>query len=103
MSQKTLSNIQILEEVRALVRQNRIRWRGHAETRMMERGYERGQVRECLLSGRFVESPIIPNKGGDIQYEFKIGASVDGVAIEVVASLVPETRVVVITVIDPNS
>ena len=103
MPNEGLTNNQVLEGMRALVRQGKISWKKHAEKRMAERGYERGQVKQCLLSGHFVEPPVIPNKGGEIQYEFKIHANVDGMAIDVVASLVPETKVVVISVINPNS
>ncbi len=98
-----LSDGEVLEGVRTLVSQGRISWKYHAKLRMAERGYEPGEIRQCLLSGHFVEGPVIPNRAGDVQYEFKMRATVDSVAIDVVASLVPESKVVVISVIDPNS
>jgi hypothetical protein len=98
-----LTDNQVLDGVRVLVRQNKIRWTDHSEQRMEERGYDRGQIRQCLLSGVFVQRPVIPNRTGPLQYEVKMRAKVDGVWIEVVASLVPVTKVVVITVIDPEN
>lgn len=103
MSREGLTDTQVLDETRMLVGQGQIRWSAHAEQRMAERGYERGQIKECLLSGYFIEPPTVPNMGGNLQYKFRIHGNIDGEAIEVVASLVPENRVVVITVIDPNS
>lgn len=70
---------------------------------MAERGYERDQVRQCLLSGHFIEQPYIPNTSGDIEYKFTIKANVDGMEIVVVASLVPDKKVAIITVYDPNT
>lgn len=102
MSFAELSDDQVLQGTRELVRLNKIRWKSHAEIRMAQRGFDRGQVRKCLLVGGYIERPIIPNKAGDIQYEFKIGATVDGMPIHVVASYYPDTKVVVITVIDPS-
>jgi hypothetical protein len=99
LSQATLTDNQVLAEVRRLVRIGKIRWKDHAEIRMAERGYERGQVKQCLLSGRFNEALTVPNNAGDLQYVFKISANIDGMPIDVVASLYPEARVVVITVI----
>lgn len=99
MTYVPLTDNQVLDETRILVRKNKVGWTIHAEERMAERGYERGQVKQCLLSGHFIEQPTIPNKGGDIQYKFKLHASVDGEDIDVVASLFPKTKVVVITVI----
>lgn len=103
MVQECLTNDQVLHGMRILVRQGKIKWTVHAEERMAERGYERGQVKQCLLSGSFIEPPHIPNRAGDVQYVFKMHANIDSEAIDVVASWVPEKKVVVISVIDPNS
>lgn len=102
MPQELLTDNQVLDEVRILVRQSKVGWTKHAEVRMAERGYERGQVKQCLSVGYFVEQPHIPNKGGELQYKFTLEGSVDGEAIRIAASLIPERKVVVITVIDPN-
>lgn len=100
MVQECLTDSQVLNEMRALVCRGKIKWTVHAEERMAERGYDRGQVKQCLLSGHFIERPVIPNRAGDIQYKFTMQANVDSEAIHVVASLEPEKNVVVITVID---
>ena len=91
-----------MAQSRELLRQGKVRWTRHVETRMAERGFQKDEVRDCILSGRFVEPPFVPNKSGEFQYEFKVGALIEGRDIEVVVSLVPERRVIVITVIDPN-
>lgn len=98
-----LSDAEVLKKVRELVGDNRIAWRLHAEEKMASRGIDKGQVKKCLLSGRFDERPTIPNRRGDIQYEFRMFANVDGESINVVASLVPDKNVVVITLFDPNN
>lgn len=102
MPQELLTDNQVLNEVRVLVRKNKVVWTTHAEQRMAERGYERGQVKDCLLSGCFFERPYHPNRVGDLQYQFALDGNVDGEPIRVVASLIPEKKVVVISVIDPN-
>jgi hypothetical protein len=103
MPQQYLTDNQVLDETRVLVRKGKIRWTLHVEERMVERGYARDQITECLLSGYFIERPIDPNRGGELQYQFRIRGNIDGEVLEIVASLIPETRVVVITVIDPKN
>lgn len=88
--------------VRDCVRANQIRWRRHAETRSGQRGIDKSMARECLLIGYFSERPVVPNRGGEIEYKFTMRAKVDGEQVEIAASLVPDSHVVVITVIDPN-
>lgn len=103
MSQKTLSDAEVLKRVKELVGENKVIWRPHAEEKMVKRGIDKSQVKKCLLSGRFDELPTNPNCLGAIQYEFRMFANVDGESINVVASLVPDTNyVVVITLFDPN-
>lgn len=103
MSPKTLSDAEVLKKVKQLVSANKIRWTTHAEKRMAERGIDKGQVKKCLLSGRFNEGPTISIRPGDIQYEFRMFANVDGESINTVASLFPDKNVLVITLFDPNS
>lgn len=98
----SLSDSAVLEGVRALVRKNRIRYKVHAEERMAERGFDKGQIKDCLCSGFFAERPFIPNGNGPIEYKFKMQAVIDGEKIQVVACLRPDENVLVITVIDPN-
>ena len=100
MPQEYLTDNQVLDEMRVLVRRGKIRWTLHVEERMAERGFAREQITECLLLGFFIERPIDPNTGNELQYKFRIRGNIDGVVLEVVASLVPESRVVVITVFD---
>jgi len=102
MPAETLTDGQVLVGVRDLVGQGKIAWTFHARERMAERGVDSGQVRECLLKGSFSESPVIPNRGGPIQYTFTMSARIDRENIPVVASLFPESKVLVITVLDPN-
>ena len=99
---KALNDGQVLAEVRRLVLAGNIRWRSHAEDRMEERGYSKYEAKDCLLRGRFVERPVTPNRRGPTQYQFAMGANVDGRPIRVVASLVPDAQVVVISVVDPK-
>ncbi|OMG54686.1 hypothetical protein BJN45_05600 [Azonexus hydrophilus] len=101
-SYKSLSDFEVLQDVRALVRRNRIRFTVHAEERMAERGFDRSQVRDCLSSGFFVERPSLPNRNGVVEYKFNMQAVIDGDTMQVVASLRPDENVVVITVIDSN-
>lgn len=103
MPQESLTDNQVLEEVRVLVRQSKIRWTYHAEQRMAQRGYDRGQIRQCLLSGYFIEEPFIPNRSGEVEYKFTFRANVDGETLDVAASLIPEKSVVVITLFDQAS
>jgi hypothetical protein len=98
-----LNDGEVLHQVRTLVRQGRVHWTLHIDGQMVARGYDRGMIKECLLTGHFVERPTVPNRSGPIQYEFRMRAIVDGDQMDVVASLIPEKRVVAITVMDPNS
>jgi hypothetical protein len=100
---ESLTDAQVLEQVRHLVKQGRIRWTAHIEERLAQRKFEKGQVKECLLRGYFEEPPTIPNRGGDIEYVFRMAAMVDGEQIRVAASLIPFRRVVAITVFDPDT
>lgn len=100
MSQESLNDHQVLEQVRALVRQGKVGWKYHALKRLAQRGFERGQIKQCLIAGYFLEKPHIPNRGGELEYTFAVGGTVDGEDIKVVASLRPEEKVLVITVID---
>jgi hypothetical protein len=95
-----LTDGEVLGQVRDLVRNGCLKWTLHSEERMAERGYDHEQVKECLLKGNFTERPVIPNRPGPIEYSFRMSAVVDGSSMHVGASLVPETRVVVITVMD---
>lgn len=97
-----LTNAEVLEQVRRLVREGRIRWTRHIEEQLAERRLAKDQVKECLLTGYFEEEPTIPNRPGDIEYSFRMRAKVDGEQMAVAASLIPETRVVAITVFDPE-
>lgn len=97
-----LSDAHVLHGVRDLASKGKIAYTNHAEERMAERGYDRSQVKECLIKGNYSESPYIPNSNGDIEYKFKLHANIDGERIEVVATLKPELRIVVITIIDPD-
>ena len=99
MPQEQLNDNQVQVAMRDLVRKGSLRWTDHAEQRMVERGYDRSQIRQCLLSGYFFEQPYIPNRNGDIEYKFTVRGQVDGEVMDVVAVLMPETRVLVITVI----
>lgn len=95
-----LSDQEVRDELRRLVRQGKIAWTDHAGARLAERGFERGQVRECLLAGYFREAPTIPIRSGPIGYKFTMEATVEGERIAVAACLYPQQNVVVITVID---
>jgi hypothetical protein len=102
MASKSLTDHAVKAQVRALVTTGNVVWRVHAEEQMAARGFDKGQVKQCLCQGTFAERPHVPNRRGPLQYEFKMRARVDREPMEVVASLYPETEVVVITVIDPN-
>lgn len=74
----------------------------HVSQRMVERSLSKADIKDCLKQGYFTERPTIANKPGDLQYRFRMEATVDGVRIAVGAALIPSTRVVVITVFDPT-
>lgn len=103
MPQESLTDHQVLTEIRALARQSKVGWTRHAQERMAERGFDKGQIKRCLASGNFIEQPYIPNRNGELEYKFTLSAHVDGEIINVAASLIPEKKIVVITVIDPNN
>ncbi len=100
MAFEPLADAEVLRAVRALVSQSKIGWTDHAEDRMAERGFSKGQVKKCLQNGYFSESPTIPNRPGAIQYKFTMQAVDEGSRIAVAASLIPDKKVVVITIID---
>ena len=102
MGQTHLTNAEVLEQVQRLVGQGRVTWTRHFEEKLAERGLAKDQAKECLCKGYFKEEPTIPNRAGDIEYKFTMQAKVDGDQIRVVASLKPETRVVAVTLFDPE-
>ena len=102
LPERALSDGEVSAQVKQLVAAGRIAWTSHAEIRMAKRGFEKAQVKECLLVGIFGERPYIPNRRGPIQYKFSVRARVDRQAIEVVASLIPERNVIVVTVKRPS-
>jgi len=103
MSQRGLTDAEVLEQVRRLVGEGRIRWTRHIEERMAERHIAKDEVKECLQIGLFEERPTVPNRTGEIEYVFRMRAKVDGEQLRVAASLIPEKRVVAITVFDPET
>lgn len=68
MPQKLLTDNQVLTEVQALARQSKVGWTQHAQERMAERGFDKGQIKRCLASGSFIEQPYIPNRNGELEY-----------------------------------
>lgn len=100
MAFSTLNNNEVLAQVQLLARSGHIKWTTHVQERMVERGFSKGQVKQCLTTGFFTEQPTIPNAFGDIQYKFNMSSTVDGEFITVVASLYPNSNVLIITVID---
>lgn len=97
-----LTDNDVLEGVRELTAAGSIRWTDHAEDQMADRGVDKGQIKACLRKGFFTERPTIANRPGPVQYVFRMEASVDGVRIAVAAGLVPDKKVVVITVFEPR-
>ena len=97
MPYQGLSDGEITEQVRRLVSQGRIQWLPHALSQMADRGIAKDQVKECLQVGYYEEPPTVPNRGGAIEYKFRMAAKVDGDQLQVVASLVPDSKVIVIT------
>src|SRR5438309_32487 len=95
-----LTDAEVLEQVRRLVSQGRIRWTVHIEQQMAKRGIAKDQVKQCLMTGYFEERPAVPNRPGEIEYAFRMAAKVDGEQVRVAASLIPNKRVVAITVFD---
>ncbi|WP_082708819.1 DUF4258 domain-containing protein [Thiobacillus denitrificans] len=103
MPSASLSKNEVLDELRRLVRRGKIAWTTHAEERLAQRGFDRSQVKDCLLLGFFTEPPTIPIRSGPIGYKFTMKAHIDGDAIAVAACLYPEKNVVVISVIDVSN
>lgn len=103
MPEGGLTDAEVLREVRALVSQGRISWTHHIEEQMAARGISKDQVKECLRTGNFEERPTVPNRPGEVEYAFRMRAKVEGEQIRVAASLVPNRRVVAITVFDPDA
>lgn len=97
-----LSDAEIAAQVASMASKNQIAWTKHVEKRMAERGIDKSQIKECLMRGRFTEKPTLPNRSGDIEYVFRMEAVIESENIAVGASLMPEKRVVVITVFDPT-
>ena len=97
-----LTDAEVAEQVRQLAKASRVVWTTHAEQRLAQRGIEKSEVKECLRRGTFLERPFIPNRFGDVEYKFTMGATVDAEDIAVTASLVPDKKIVVITVFDPT-
>lgn len=98
----SLTDLDVLHGVRALTAKGKIRWTDHVEQQMADRGFDKLQIKSCLAKGRFTEQPTIANRPGPIQYAFRMEATVEGQSIGVAASLIPEEKVVVITVFDPT-
>lgn len=96
MEASVLNDQQVLSEVRRLVSIAQVSWGHHAVVRMAERGLSKGEIKECLLKGYFIERPHVPNQS-EMQYKFTMFATVEGLDLTVVASLYPNTKVVVIT------
>ena len=102
MPYELLTDSEVLTAVQTFARQSKIGWSTHAQERMAERGFDRGQIKQCLSLGYFIERPHIPNRGGELEYKFTLEGNVDGECINVVASLIPEKKILVITVIAPR-
>jgi hypothetical protein len=101
MSQ-SLTDAQVLEQVRRLVGKDRVRWTRHIQEQMEKRGLSKDQVKQCLRGGFFEEAPTVPNRPGEIEYAFRMAAVIDGQQIRVAASLLPDSHVVAITVFDAD-
>ena len=97
MSTSGLTDDEVLRDVRLLVGRPSVAWSRHAEQRMAERGISKVEVKRCLQLGHFDERPTLSNRPGPIEYSFRMVFRVDGETIAVAGSLVPSTRVVVIT------
>lgn len=97
-----LSDNDVLAGVRALVAKGKIVWTNHVEDQMADRGFDRTQIKSCLSNGNFAELPTIANKPGPTQYVFRMQSIIDGQSIAVAASLIPDAKVVVITVFEPT-
>ena len=98
----SLTDAEVLEQVRRLVGNGRIRWTKHVQERMEQRGISKDDVKQCLRTGFFDERPTVPNRPGEIEYSFRMAANVEGRHLRVAASLLPETRVIAITVFDES-
>jgi hypothetical protein len=99
---KELTAPQVRDAVRQLVARGKVWWQRHADDELEADGLTRLEATECLMKGYFIEPPVIPNRAGDIQYEFKMRYTIDQQRIDVVAVLKPNIQVVVITAMDPD-
>jgi hypothetical protein len=96
-----LTDDEIAQQVRQIVSSGgHVQWRPHALENMQFRKISNDEVRECLTGGYYSQQPVIPNRSGPIEYEFAMQKIVDGRLIKVVAALVPETKVKVITAME---
>jgi hypothetical protein len=102
MPSKTLNDIEVLKQLKRFVSSNKLIWSEHVQIRMAERGFDKEQVKQCLKSGYFIEKPTVSNSFGDVNYKFKITAKIDGVQMDVVASLYPDKNIVLITIFGVN-
>lgn len=100
MTYKQLTDAEVLAEVKLLASAQKLAWTEHSEARAEQRGFDKSQIKECLMKGRFSERPTMTNKTGDVEYKFRIDATVDREKIAVVACLIPSKKILVITVID---
>ncbi len=100
MSNVTLSESEVLEEMRRLVRAGRIAWTKHVLEMLAARGLSKNEATACLLSGFFAEKPFVPNRAGDPEYKFAMEATIDGERLRLAASVIPAKNVVVITIFD---
>jgi hypothetical protein len=44
-----------IDEIRNLVKNNKIQWRGHILTRMQQRGIKIKDILDCIISGEIIE------------------------------------------------
>jgi hypothetical protein len=100
MTYKQLTDAEVLAEVKTLIAAQKLAWTTHSEARAAERGFDKAQIKECLMKGRFTERPTMTNRTGDVEYKFRIDAIVDSEKIAVAACLIPSKKVLVITVIN---
>jgi len=88
-----------LEEIKEKVSEHKIKWRGHASQRMIERDIKRQSVMEAILKGEIIE---------DYPEDFPfpscliLGFSTDGIPIHVVCSI-GQDYLWIITVYHPEA
>lgn len=101
VSSEELKKSEVLQQVKELVDEGKLRWAGHAEERLVERNITRQEVAQGLLNSRdFHEPPYTETRNGRTVYKFTILAQTDTIRIGVVASLDPQTKVVVVSTWD---